>query len=270
MSHILRRQRLRHRAVLYEASRPTQSSKLRASYICVPLLDGAQRAAHPNLSHCLDRNIQFRCPSRDCTPLKMFMQYVIEQYGVLVLITQQINHCDSLSLFEPATRKLIYQASRAEVFKFLKVYGQLTRDLYAVIQKDREGRVHHHLLLPLTSLSKAMQRNLLSATRGAGGGTLLGHLGQFHGVIVNETIDDVERLAHYLSRFPDDRLKRHILSSVRLRFLEELAERQLSQQPEGGAQARLAWKLPRRWAIVLAKDHLAEKRRQRFKARPKC
>lgn len=257
-------EQLRDRAVLYEyekASTSKRSKWTKPSSVYVPQLDEAQRVLYPGLVPCLEHHLEFRCPARSHEPLKRFMERVLKGGDELVLLTQQIDRCEGLSLFKPDDKRIIRQASRATVYQFLSVYAQRTQALSVVIQKDSEGRVHHHGLTTLSTLPKAMQQQLEEVSRGPGGGTVLNNLGELHGVIANKQPLDLERIARYLSRFPDDRLDLHPLADGHLQLLEELASRQLSKVLEKHSQVRLAWECPRQWKTVLKKDHAAEKRR---------
>ena len=263
MSRTPGEEQLRNRAVLYEekqaSRRPAQRN---TSSTLVPPLDEAQRATYPTLA-CRREHLRLdlRCSARNHQPAKAFMERVLESGNELVLLTQQIPHCEGLSLFHPEDKQIIRQASRATMYRFLSVYAQRTRALSVVIQKDKQGRIHNHCLVALSDLPQAMQRQLEGAKRGKGGGTMLIGLKELHGVIANTTDLDLERIAKYVSRFGDDRLNLHTFAADRLELLEELAICQQSKAPRNGSQIRLAWTLPRQWKTVLAKDHVAEKRR---------
>jgi len=196
---------------------------------------------YPNYALALSRGGRVRIDGRPADPLIAKIKRM-RQHGRLVFMRLLHPEFDAYSLVSADGRRMVVSASKAAIYSWASVHARSVKALACVLQRDEYGRTHSHFVLPLTALSRCLQQNLWAAPHGRDGGLCL--TPEMHGAVIGDSDDDLEAVACYMSKYPDERSKLPPDDPGWLALADEIAE---NMQYGEGRKVSLTWDLPSRW-----------------------
>ncbi len=241
---------LRDRALFYEGDREAAAMALQRE--ATESLEHRTPADTPDPSTlaeqypyhtlALQSGVRIRMEGRPSGPLIAELIEMRRAHGPLVFVRLLLPELDGHSMVSAAGRRAVVQGSRNAIFRWASVSAKGTRALTCALQRDAYSYTHCHFVLPLNGLSKRLQDVVSAAPQGKDGGVLLGK--EMHAVVIGDTSDDLEGVARYLCKYPDERSRSHPDDPEWLSLAEEIAE---NMQYGEGEQVKLCWRRTSRW-----------------------
>lgn len=202
----------------------------------------ALEETYPNYALARAHGARVRMDGRPAGPLIAKSKRMRRDHGRLVFMRLLHPELDAYSMVSAEGRCTVVSGSKAAIYSWASVHAKAAKALTCVLQRDEYGRTHSHFALPLAALSKRLQQDLWAAPHGRDGGLCL--TPEMHGVVIGDSDDDLEAVACYMSKYPDERSKLPQDDPGWLALADEIAE---NTQYGEGRKVSLTWDLPSRW-----------------------
>lgn len=223
-------QDLRTRAVLHEGKlRDRQAKRSKERRIDPPACELEKR---PCLAQYLEANGNNPPDTRrSAADRTRHLNVMFEQHGSLVLLRFTLKALDEYELHAPELSQLVRDVLDSHIGRLLEPHAAYTVDTH----RGAEGVTHAHLVAPLAHVLSYYRELIDAAPHGIGGGCDLPDVAG-HGVVMGSTVQDREKVASYVRRHPDGRLKEHGTPA----YLDAL-EDELMRKQAGQRMGRLGW-----------------------------
>lgn len=255
--------RLRIRAVLQDADHRDKTTArqmaVRRAYIPTPIhiLNPEEAEQHDFLALLRDKDQEPTCGPGNSKTQRKRLRRMRQQFVRVTFIRLNVPGFSAQDLQNDEGRRTVMIAAKKVAETFLAVYGRQVTSLSAIVEHAPIRGMHIHMAVPHCQLSAPFQASVEAA---ALADLLSGERKGFelsdnvHAILLGDTDADMDRVAVYMSKYPDARarwspddpehredpeyLARH------LALKNELAERMYFDQP--APRVKLCWFTTRR------------------------
>ena len=208
-----------------------------------------ERSEYTFLAAVLELGWRLRLEKRPAEPTIECLRKMRRKRGRLVWVRLRHPSMNGGNVTDPEDRARLEAVSKKEVAAWMGRHARkVGPDIICAAHWDDDGAAHSHTGFPFEALSKELQKRVLAAPVGRGGGVEID--ARTHLVLIGDTDEDLQRVGGYMCHFPHAaaRLAPENRDPRQLALFDQIAQSMLSN---GGKSqnARMIWRPGYRWRV---------------------